>query len=80
MPNMTADQVRLAVESERFDPVKDFSVVCRAELMEVSEGVRSRKRPGYEASSIKYSRENLEKGSASENDNNDRPIAHEGSG
>src|SRR6516225_239010 len=27
-PNMTVDQVRLAFERDRLDPVKDFSVAC----------------------------------------------------
>jgi len=42
MPNMTVDQVRLAVESERFDPVKDFSIVCRTELSEFTNLARKR--------------------------------------
>lgn len=33
-PNMTVDQVRLAVKAEEFDPLKDFSIACREELRE----------------------------------------------
>jgi hypothetical protein len=34
-PNMTVDQMRRAFEHEGFDPIKDFSVICRKELFEV---------------------------------------------
>ena len=39
MPNMTVDQVRLAVQSEQFDPLKDFSIACRTELSEFTNHV-----------------------------------------
>jgi hypothetical protein len=32
-PNLTVEQVRLAFERDRIDPVKDFSVACRKELL-----------------------------------------------
>jgi hypothetical protein len=34
-PNMTVEQVRLAFERDRLDPIKDFSVACRKELLEI---------------------------------------------
>jgi hypothetical protein len=37
-PNMTIDEIRSAFERDHFDPVKDFSSVCRAELLEISGG------------------------------------------
>ncbi len=37
-PNMTIEQVRLAFERDRFDPIKDFSVTCRKELFEIAGG------------------------------------------
>jgi hypothetical protein len=37
-PNMTIDQIRTAFEREHFDPVREFSRVCRAELREISDG------------------------------------------
>jgi hypothetical protein len=37
-PNMTVEQVRLAFERDRLDPVKDFSVACRKELLEIAGG------------------------------------------
>jgi hypothetical protein len=37
-PNMTIDQIRTAFEREHFDPVREFSSVCRAELLEISGG------------------------------------------
>jgi hypothetical protein len=35
-PNMTIEQIRVAFERDRFDPIKDFSTACRAELLEIS--------------------------------------------
>ena len=35
-PNMTADQIRAAFESNEFDPLKEFSAACRAELLSMS--------------------------------------------
>ena len=35
-PNMTADQIRAAFESNEFDPLKEFSAACRAELLAMS--------------------------------------------
>ena len=37
-PNMTVEQIRLAFEQDRFDPVMDFSVACRMELLEIAGG------------------------------------------
>ena len=37
-PNMTLDQIRLAFERDRFDPIRDFSVACRKELVEIGCG------------------------------------------
>jgi hypothetical protein len=37
-PNMTIDQIRTAFEREHFDPVREFSIVCRAEFLEISGG------------------------------------------
>jgi hypothetical protein len=37
-PNMTIDQIRLAFEQDRLDPVRDFSVACRQELLEIAGG------------------------------------------
>lgn len=37
-PNMTVEQIRLAFERDRFDPIRDFSVACRKELLEFSGG------------------------------------------
>lgn len=37
-PNMTVEQIRLAFERDRLDPIKDFSVVCRKELLEIAGG------------------------------------------
>lgn len=33
-PNMTVEQIRVAFEQDRVDPIMDFSVVCRNELLE----------------------------------------------
>ena len=38
-PNMTADQIRAAFESNEFDPLKEFSAACRAELLAMSSRV-----------------------------------------
>jgi hypothetical protein len=35
-PNMTVEQIRVAVERDRLDPIRDFSVVCRKELLEIA--------------------------------------------
>ena len=35
-PNMTADQIRTAFEDNKFDPLKEFSAACRAELLAMS--------------------------------------------
>jgi hypothetical protein len=37
-PNMTIEQIRTAFERDHFDPVKEFSSACRAELLEISGG------------------------------------------
>jgi hypothetical protein len=34
-PNLTVEEIRLAFERDRIDPVKDFSVACRRELLEI---------------------------------------------
>ena len=38
-PNLTTDQVRAAFEADEFDPLKAFSLVCRAELLEIASAV-----------------------------------------
>jgi hypothetical protein len=35
-PNMTVEQIRLAFERDRLDPIKDFSVACRKELHQIA--------------------------------------------
>ena len=35
-PNMTAEQIRAAFEANEFDPLKEFSAACRAELLSMS--------------------------------------------
>jgi len=35
-PNMTAEQIRAAFEANEFDPLKEFSAACRAELLALS--------------------------------------------
>ena len=35
-PKLTTDQVRAAFERDEFDPLKAFSLVCRAELLEIA--------------------------------------------
>jgi hypothetical protein len=37
-PNMTVDQMRIAFEREGLDPIKDFSVACRKELLAIAGG------------------------------------------
>jgi hypothetical protein len=37
-PNMTIEQIRVAIERDHFDPIKDFSVACRTELFEIAAG------------------------------------------
>jgi hypothetical protein len=37
-PNMTVEQIRLAFERDGLDPIKDFSVACRKELLEIAGG------------------------------------------
>jgi len=37
-PNMTVEQIRTAFEREQLDPIKDFSTVCRTELLAISSG------------------------------------------
>jgi hypothetical protein len=36
-PNMTVEQIRLAFERDRLDPIKDFSVACRKELLKITD-------------------------------------------
>ena len=37
-PTMTVEQIRLAFKRDRLDPIKDFSVACRQELLEIAGG------------------------------------------
>ena len=37
-PNMTVEQIRVAFERDRLDPIKDFSVACRKELLGIAGG------------------------------------------
>ena len=37
-PNMTVEQIRVAFERDQLDPIRDFSVVCRKELLEIAGG------------------------------------------
>jgi len=37
-PNMTVEQIRLAFERDRLDPIKEFSIACRQELLEIAGG------------------------------------------
>jgi hypothetical protein len=39
-PNMTVEEVRVALERDQFDPIRDFSVACRKELLEIAGGGR----------------------------------------
>ena len=42
-PNLTKDEIRAALDADQFDPLKEFSVVCREELMELAAGIRAHK-------------------------------------
>ena len=35
---MTVEQIRVAFERDRLDPMRDFSVACRKELLEIAGG------------------------------------------
>jgi hypothetical protein len=37
-PNMTVEQIRLAFERDRRDPIRDFSITCRKELLQIAGG------------------------------------------
>ena len=37
-PNMTVEQIRLAFERDRLDPIRDFSIACRKELLQIAGG------------------------------------------
>ena len=37
-PNMTVEQIRVAFERDQLDPISDFSIVCRKELLEIAAG------------------------------------------
>ena len=37
-PNMTVEEIRLAFERDRLDPIRDFSIACRMEVLEISDG------------------------------------------
>jgi hypothetical protein len=37
-PNLTVAQIRLAFERDRLDPIRDFSVACRKEFLEIAGG------------------------------------------
>ena len=37
-PNMTVEQIRAAFERNPVDPIRNFSVVCRKELLEIANG------------------------------------------
>jgi hypothetical protein len=37
-PNMTVEQMRLAFERDRLDPIREFSVASRKELLEIARG------------------------------------------
>jgi hypothetical protein len=37
-PNMTVEQIRLAFERDRLDPIREFSVACQKELLEIAGG------------------------------------------
>ena len=37
-PNLTVEQIRLAFERDRLDPIRDFSAACRKELLEIAGG------------------------------------------
>jgi hypothetical protein len=35
-PNMTVEQIRAALERDQVDPIRDFSVACRQELLDIA--------------------------------------------
>ena len=35
-PNMTVEQIRQAFERDRLDPIRDFSVACKKELVQIA--------------------------------------------
>jgi hypothetical protein len=37
-PNMTIEQIRMAFERDRIDPIRDFSVACRKEFLAIAGG------------------------------------------
>jgi hypothetical protein len=37
-PNLTVEQIRLAFERDRFDPIRHFSAACRKELLGITGG------------------------------------------
>jgi hypothetical protein len=37
-PTMTVEQIRVAFERDQLDPIRDFSVACRKELLEIAGG------------------------------------------
>jgi hypothetical protein len=37
-PNLTVEQIRIAFERDQLDPLRDFSVACRRELLEIAGG------------------------------------------
>jgi hypothetical protein len=37
-PNMTVEQIRVALERDQFDPIRDFSIACRKELLDIAGG------------------------------------------
>jgi hypothetical protein len=37
-PNMTVEEIRLAFERDRLDPIREFSVACRKEVLEIADG------------------------------------------
>ena len=37
-PNMTVEQIRVAFERDRLDPIGDFSIACRKELRKIAGG------------------------------------------
>jgi hypothetical protein len=37
-PNMTVEQIRRAFEFDGLDPIKDFSIACRRELLQIAGG------------------------------------------
>jgi hypothetical protein len=37
-PSLTVEEIRLAFERDRLDPLRDFSVACRKEVLEIADG------------------------------------------